>query len=76
MDNKKKNDINVTVKKKNKNEKNIQLLYNKLSNLIIHSDFLFKSKLIKQEFYMEQMVILSDLQNKVVNFELLDEKKK
>ena len=62
--------------KKNKFFKTIQLLYDKITHLIIHIDFLFKNKFILQDSYIEKMHLLNDIQNKIVNLELINEKKK
>ena len=75
MDNKK-IESNGNIKKKNKNIEIIDIVYNKLSSLMIHIDFLFKNKLMKQEVYIEQMNILTELNNKIINLETVNEKKK
>ena len=71
MDNK--NDYS---KKKNKIYKNIVFFYKKITNLISHIDYLFKNKFISQEFYMEEMHLLNDIQNKIENLDSFYEKKK
>ena len=64
------------VKKKNKYYKIVLLFYKKLSTLSNHLDFLFKNKFILQDSYIEKMHLLNDIQNKIVNLELINEKKK
>jgi predicted RNA-binding protein Jag len=62
--------------KKNKHQRSLNLLYNKMTQLTSHIDFLFKNKYILQDFYIEKMYVFSDIQNKMNILEkTLNEKK-
>lgn len=63
-------------KKKNKIYKYIVIFNKQLSFLINQLDFLFKNKFILQDFYIEKMYLLNDIQSKISNLELFSEKKK
>lgn len=82
MDNKINNenpDTNTPLNNKKKNTKqlkNIEALYNKLSYLTIHLDFLFQNKFFNQETYIERVNILNDIYTKINQLELLFLKKK
>ena len=76
MDNKNKFDIKTCIKKKNKFDKFIVQLYDKLKCLLNQNEFLFKNKFIDQELYIEKMNLFSDLNNKINNLEIEINKKK
>jgi len=76
MDNKDKFDIKICIKKKNKFDKFIVQLYDKLKYLLNQNEFLFKNKFIDQELYIEKMNLFSDLNNKINNLEIEINKKK
>jgi ATP-dependent Lon protease len=64
------------VRKKNKNNKVILSFYKKLSALSSHLEFLFKNKFILQEFYIEKMILLNEINLRIISFEQHLEKKK
>ena len=64
------------MKKKNKYFKYILVFYKKLSLFINHLEYLFKNKFITQEFYIEKMYVLNEIQSKINNFETFIEKKR
>ena len=68
--------ILIKKKKKTKFTKIIESMYNKLSFNIKHQEFLFKNKLLNEEFYIENMYILNDLYSKINNFEIFSNNKK
>ena len=55
--------------KKNRFIKITLNLYKNLTLLINHTDFLFKNKFINQEFYIEIMKLLNDIQINIITFE-------
>ena len=63
-------------KKNNKMYKLTLLFSKKIISLINHLDFLFKSKYILQDFYIQKMHILNEIKNKILNLEILINKKK
>ena len=63
-------------KKNSKISKLCILLYNKLTLITNHLDYLFKNKLIDQDSYIENMYILNDIYNKINNLEDVSSKKK
>jgi hypothetical protein len=63
-------------RKKNKNYKYIIIFYNKITLLTKQIEFLFRSKFVNQELYIENMCLLNDVKNKVNNFEDLLKKKR
>jgi len=64
------------VKKKNKYYKIVLLFYKKLSTLSNHLDFLFKNKFILQDYYIEKMILLNEINTRIISFEEHYEKKK
>ena len=76
MDNKEIVDSKVCNKKKNKFDKFIIQLYDKLTSLLNQNEFLFKNKFIDKDLYIEKMNLFSDLNNKINNLELEINKKK
>ena len=63
-------------KKNSKFSKIILNLYNKLTSITNHLDFLFKNKLIDQDLYIENMYSLNDIYTKIYNLEDISSKKK
>ena len=63
-------------KKKSKINKLFVLYYKKLTFLLNQLDFLLKNKFILQEFYIEKMYLLNEIQNKIKNLESFTDKKK
>ena len=64
------------VKKKNKYHKIILSFNKKLSTLSNHLEFLFKNKFILQDFYIEKMMLLNEINLRIISFEEYFEKKK
>ena len=63
-------------KKKNKINKIVQSYYKKVTFLLNQLDFLLKNKFILQDFYIEKMYLLNEIQNKISNLDLFNDKKK
>lgn len=63
-------------KKNNKYHKSVFSFYKKITLLNNHLEFLFKNKFMMQEIYMDKMLILNDIQNKITSLEELTLKKR
>ena len=63
-------------KKNNKMCKVAQVFSKKIISLINHLDYLFKNKYIIQDFYVQKMHILNEIKNKILNLEIVNNKKK
>jgi len=57
------------VRKKNKYYKIILSFHKKISTLSNHLEFLFKNKFILQEFYIEKMMLLNEINLRIISFE-------
>ena len=69
-------DNNILNKKKNKMSKIIVLFYKKITDFLNQLDFLLKNKFIIQDFYIEKMYLLNDIQNKINILDSFNDKKK
>ena len=69
-------DNNILNKKKNKMSKIIVLFYKKITYFLNQLDFLLKNKFIIQDFYIEKMYLLNDIQNKINILDSFNDKKK
>jgi endopeptidase La len=63
-------------KKNNKYHKSIFLFYKKITLLNNQLEFLFKNKFMIQEIYMDKMLILNEIHNKIINLEEISLKKR
>ena len=62
------------IKKIDKNIKIVTDFFKKISLLINHVEFLFRSKFITKEHYIENMYLLNEIYNKIINISSLKQK--
>jgi ATP-dependent Lon protease len=63
-------------KKKNRNYRYVINFYSKITLLTRQIEFLFRNKIVCQDFYIENMSLLNDSKNRVIHFEDLLKKKR